>query len=790
MLGELSRKDMPVPPGFCLTIDAYKNHMREWNLAEELHPLLVRKEWTSASARAAAVFGESIAAGTLEALLSAYHCAPFRSVAVRSSATLEDLPDISFAGQQETTLHVSGDDTLIQALRRCWGSYWSVQALQYRHQHGVSHFSGAMGVLVQEMVNADFAGVLFTIDPTTHDHEHIVIQVARGLGHAVVSGNTTGDVYRVDRRSSLKTDHGDLSETKPLLADDLVSTLARMALRIESHLGLPQDIEFAVANGLVHVLQARPVTLPQVEPESMARALKLTALQRVTSDEADERYPFAPRPLDQLFFAAQIEATVYTLRLMGFAVSEQSERVAKETIWRDQYIAPQALPTWRLFHAAKLPMWALRRDWEEWWDTKHRAALLKMTAPVDLQHLTDRELLTRIDAFATAWRIALRERFPCLLGQVGEVLLAMLVTITVGPRRSKRMMADLKAGNQTETLKANAALWRVVESIRQSPDVAAAVREGDLVRLSRDTSGAAVMKEVEKFLEEFGHREGETWYLSSPTWGQDPTQLLLVASALAKGASPPGDGRDRYERACDELDHRLRHVSWIASRLHVLIERVRALERFRENSHWDLLRPLAALQAVAMECGRRLTDRGIILRETDVFYLTYPELVDWLNGSPPARDITLAHLRRRRVTYESVNARWQKRKSTQLLSHGQLKGQATSPGRTRGVARVILGKHEFHRLCPGEILVCHSTSPSWTPLFAIAAGVVTEIGGPLSHAAIVAREYSIPAVMGVRGATQLIADGTLLVVDGDTGRVWSHTIVEATERSLSAETAT
>jgi pyruvate,water dikinase len=192
---------------------------------------------------------------------------------------------------------------------------------------------------------------------------------------------------------------------------------------------------------------------------------------------------------------------------------------------------------------------------------------------------------------------------------------------------------------------------------------------------------------------------------------------------------------------------------------------------FRENSHLDLALPLDSLQALAAEWGRRLKERGILDNEDDVFDLTYDEVREWLTGPSPGLDAARELLVRRRATYRVVNKRWQEERFPAVVARKVLRGTGVSPGRAKARARIVMGEHQFHRLRPGEVMVCPHTSPSWTPLFTVASAVVAETGGAASHAAIVAREYGIPAVMAVAGATSLLQEGDEVTVDGSRGIV-------------------
>ena len=251
-------------------------------------------------------------------------------------------------------------------------------------------------------------------------------------------------------------------------------------------------------------------------------------------------------------------------------------------------------------------------------------------------------------------------------------------------------------------------------------------------------------------------------------------QVWRLLRSIAEVDEPPAafeqSGTD-HRRARHLVERRLRLIPGLRPCFRGLLQALRNLTAFREQSHFDLTRVLAALQEIAAEWGRRLAKRGVLSTTDDVYYLTHDEVRDWLLGdAPEANDVhrLLAH---RMATYQLANTRWQTDRYTEKTRGAALKGIPTSPGVVTGKARIIRGEHQFERLRPGEVLVCPYTTPAWTPLFTSAAAVVTETGGAASHAAIVAREYGIPAVMAVRGAVRALEDGVEILVDGDRGVV-------------------
>ncbi|WP_437321743.1 PEP/pyruvate-binding domain-containing protein [Sorangium sp. So ce385] len=823
-LGELLRLGLAVPPGFVVSAGAYAEQARAWGLAERLAAHLEARRWDDAASAAAELFeGGAMLPGLEGAVRDAYRELGAPPVAVRSSATAEDLADASFAGQHETYLDVVGEDALLAALRRCWASLWSPRALAYRAARGVDHLGVHIAVVVQRMVPAEFAGVLFTVDPVAQRADRMLLEVAPGLGEAVVSGHTTGDVYRLRRApfggaaangagkpngaaangagkpngaaangagepngaaangaDDLAIEDRDRREAgRPAPSDDLVIELGRLGLRLEAHFGCPQDVEFAIAGGSLHLLQSRPITtLGTAEIEPLPPPPQLNRLQRRMLEANDnDRFPVAPKPLDQWAFRMTLPALVRMVRFLGLDVDEDEERAWVDQLWRPIFIPPRVRPTLRLLRLPRKVAASLRYDAMAWWEGDGLKRLLEACAPVDLRALDDAALLRRADRIAETLTAVLGERFERSASQLAAVALRVPVTLAVGSKRAATVMSDLVSGVHTRTSDVNLALFHLARRAASAgPEVAGAIREGRPEALRASEAGRAMLAEVEAFLEEHGHRESAGLYLSAPTWRQDPAPLWGLLRGLLDAAEPPSEeaGLARYQAALEEVTRALRFVPGLADAFRRTVERLRSAIAFRERTHFDLVRSYSALQAIVAEIARRLVERGHLPSSDDVFYLTEAEVRAWLTGTAPPLDEVKRLVQRRRATYGVVNARWQ-RTAFEMGGGGapgdELRGVGASSGVVRGKARIVRDAGEFERLKAGEILVCRYTNPAWTPLFTLAAGVVTDTGGAVSHAAIVAREYGIPAVLGAAGATERITDGQEILVDGTEGRV-------------------
>jgi phosphohistidine swiveling domain-containing protein len=772
-LGDLIQLGMPVPHGFVVTTETYGAEAQRWALANTLSPLLAQEDWAGVRAAALAVirsrpFPESLRLTVLEA----YRHMGSPAVAVRSSATAEDLADASFAGQHDSYLNIRGEEALLEAIRRCWASLWSERAVFYRQQRSIEHFSVRMAVLVQQMVPAEAAGVIFTVDPIAHSSDQIYIEAAAGLGERVVSGAIATQVYLVDR-ATLREARSDGGDT--VLDAKLLTELCRLALEVEKHKGCPQDIEFAVAGGKLYVLQARPITsLNKAVPEPLPPLGEPSLIDRLIQPIAAERYVLAPRPLDNIIFTRVVGAVMYAIKQLGGKISPEDEAAFRSQIWRQAYRLPPVHLTAKFLFSQWKYLRLLRMEWQAWWASGPREQLRDECGNVDLAGLGDEQLFERTDRILAVWERVLNERFYVSSAINAKPWLDRIVALVVARRERAQVIADLMSGLRTPTSEVNDALWQLSRLARNDPDVQVAVCDLRPDRLPRTPQGEAFRNALSRFMETYGHREGAGYYLSTPTWRRDPMQVWRLLRSLVAVEVRPSDAdkvRKRYEAARARVERRLRFLPGIRTLFGWLVDRFRALDTFRETSHFDITQPLAALQEIAGEWSRRLQERGILRADDDVYYLTHKEVIAWLLGVPPAPSEVNNLVARRRATYEQANSRWQRERVASVPTSGKLTGVAASRGVARGRVRVIRSEKDFHLLRPGEVLVCPYSNPAWTPLFISAVAVVSDTGGAASHAAIVAREYGIPAVMAMPGATEVLQQGEEVVVDGDQGVV-------------------
>jgi len=770
-LGELVRAGLPVPDGFVVTTDAYSSVISP--------PDLKISELAAAGQGAAirtAVEAITMPTDIRTAIADAYARLGAGPVAVRSSATAEDLPEAAFAGQQDTYLNVVGEAAVIDAVRRCWASLWTDRAIAYRSRMKIDPDDVTIAVVVQRMINADFAGVMFTADPVSGDRETIMIDASTGLGEAVVSGLVSPDHYLLDDQGQIRSfQPGDLDRTQRL-RDAALAELTRLGVLVAKHFGRPQDIEWAYADDQIWLLQARPMTALPPPP------LKLNAAQRRLGSILLDYLPVRPYPIDMSTWIPYGPAGLMARVVGRFGFRDVFEDFLPEDENGivDRLVPRAPRPTFGVvlapWRAATL---AHRYDPRHWTDdarfsdfrarVHHLAAQDLKTMPWPWLKTMPRQALDSVSPIGD-----LRIDY---LPRTGLALLRLSLALRLLGRSAS--LADLIVA-RTRTTEANRALEALAAQAHEDPGLGDAVNNLDPRSLSAFPKFEA---EFNAYLAEFGHRETVTPVLvTPPTQSEAPETVLALIKVLA--AEPPRPPEDT-DRALQEL---LKHPLLRGRRQRAMIKRWvkagRAGMAFREDSHFYFLLPLPILRRSLLEMGRRLLGVSVLDKPEDVFHLRLEELeaID-----DPA---TLADPEGLRATVQRRSHRREELAGVRLIdptaifprgdNGGALvTGTPSSSGSATGPVTVIREPAEFSRLAAGDVLVCPYTNPAWTTLFQRAAAVVVDAGGPASHAAIVAREYGIPAVMGTAIGTSVLTDGQLVTVDGTTGRVTAADKVEA-----------
>jgi pyruvate,water dikinase len=727
-LGELLRAGERVPPGFVVTTDAH----------------------------AAAGADGSIPADVERAILAAYADLGRGPVAVRSSATAEDLPGAAFAGQQDTFLGVAGELALLDAVRKCWVSLWSQRAVAYRQRRAIDDAAVRMAVVVQRMVPAEVAGVAFTANPVTGARTEIVIDAGLGLGEAVVSGTVTADHLVVDR-AARATPPELTGPALTRLGASGVADLVAVAVRIEDHFGRPQDIEWAYADQTLWIVQARPMTALPPPP------LQLNRLERMQFGMMAELLPVRPYPLDMTTWVTRGHGRILVRmasELPGLKVDLAA--ILPEVGGVVDRLAPMRMrPTRRTPTALwRMTRLAWRFSTQNWTDDPRFAEFEREVArlrSVAVTALPWPGLIARVDEAFAALDGFIRLRID-YLPDVGVSLARLRLLLAIlGLTRS---YAGLTAGIRTRTGDANRALRALAALVDEPEAFEAALR---------------------RYADEYGHREVTSAFLvSAPTWGEDLGLIREAAHGLAAHSAPAPVERSPDTELAAVLARRRVRVLRAGPRIAAAAAAARSGIAFREDTHFHASRLLPIVRGVLLEAGERLARAGVLNDPGDVWHLRWSELTGV--ADPDQIPSAQRNLLRRMVAERS--ARREAYAGAPLVSpatlwvpatdaEALLSGQPASTGRATGPVRVVSGPEDFGRLQPGDVLVCPFTNPSWTPLFEVAVAAVVDTGSVGSHAAITAREYGIPAVMGTGNGTTVLVDGQRIEVDGARGLVRS-----------------
>ena len=848
-LGELIRAGHQVPDGYVVTTEGYRRVAGE--LAAGLAGLDDRE---SASKARATLTAASVPADLVAAIREAYQrLGDDVAVAVRSSATAEDLPYASFAGQQDTYLHVIGADRVVDAVRRCWASLWTDRAVAYRTANGIAHDQVELAVVVQRMVPASVAGVLFTANPVTGRRRQAVIDASPGLGESVVSGAVNPDRFTVDTRSGeilnrvlgdkrrlVRALPGGGTEAVDLpdgsatacLSDDQITRLAAVGARVEEHFDRPQDIEWAIdGEGALWLTQARPITtlfpLPAgapTDPDELRAYFSANVAQGMFR-------PFTPmgRAAFRLIAAgfAEVVGRPVADRRAGPPVLQEAAgrlfvditEVVRSRLGRE--LLPRVLDVMEARSAAMVR--ALFQDPRM--SVRHgRGQALRVLGPLAVRFGVPRQVArayARPDAVrryvagieerllaglvlpadanpAEHLRLAeliLFERMPRVIPSILPTLLAAMSTYVVAGKLQpdadpELRQAVLRAMPHNVTTEMDLRLWDLASAIRVDTEAAGEMLSTPVDELARRYGmgrlAGTTQRGLAEFLRLYGHRAVAEIDLGMPRWSEDPRHILGVLvnylrlddQRLAPDAQFARGAREARDAVTELTAQARRHGPIRGTLVGLGLRRSRELIGLRESPKFLLVTALTAAREHLIAVGEALAGRGALAAPDDVFFLDFAEAQAALAGHD-LRGVVAA----RRTEYErEVRRRTVPRvllsdgtepdtsPSGTDLPPGSLTGTAASSGTVTGPARVVLEPTGAH-LEPGEILVAPSTDPGWTPLFLTAGGLVMEMGGANSHGAMVAREYGIPAVVGVPDATTKIATGDTITVDGAAGTV-------------------
>ena len=826
-LAKLSRAGLPVPGGFHVTTEAYRHFVAENGLQPRIleatrGAVTAQPESLEAASRqitdlfAAARMPDEIAA----AIRLAYADLKNAPVAVRSSATAEDLPGASFAGQQETYLNIRGEKAVLEAVKRCWASLWTGRAIGYRLTNHIDQESVALAVVVQELVPAEAAGVLFTANPLNGRRNQIVINAAWGLGEAVVSGAVTPDTIAVDRFTgrvvqrtiaakkvmTVRTDTGTQEQPVPLsrqkkaaLSHTQVEELARLGGQIENLYGMPMDIEWAFASGRFAILQSRPITSLPEAPLDWTSPYPKALLMRASFAE------FVPGAVSPLFATLGVPAAEKAGQALMAEYMGQTGADSYPFAVVNGYVYIGMALSARMFGAMAVTLLRggiqrmLRTGPERWaaMSQKYHTLVDRWQAR-NLSALSPSELLAAAKELyacsAECYSVAQVSMIPTASGS--ELAFSRYYNAMV-KRKTDPDSSVFLLGFDSLPLRAEKSLFDLARWTKEQPGLAGFVLGTTTHELCGGLQGGTLppgappawsefRSHFAAHLAAFGHTAYDLDF-SKPVPADDPAPLVetLKAYLEGKGSDPYArqqSASEKRDQATEIILHRLDPLrrKWFLKTLRWAQE---AAPR-REDCISELGLSYPVLRKVFTELGWRFTAGGAIALADDIYWLELNEVeaLKALLEKGESLPSLAAQVEQRKIQWQrqdravvpsllpedSFVVRMSKRKPK---GNGQLKGFGASSGQVTARACVLRDPRDFTQMKPGDVIVAVTTTPAWTPLFAIASAVVTEIGGPLSHSSIVAREYGIPAVLAVENATQRIRSGQVITVDGNAGTV-------------------
>jgi rifampicin phosphotransferase len=875
-LARLIQARFRVPSGFVITTSAYQLFSSKFHLEEQIQEILGSssskdtQKLDLVSSKIRDLFSKVKVPNEISSeIRSAYQRLGEVPVAIRSSATLEDLPGLSFAGQQDTYLNICSLDEVLKAVVNCWSSLWTARALDYRNHNRLSNSNLSLAVVVQEMVESESSGVLFTANPLTGLRSEVVIDATFGLGEALVSGMVNPDHYVVDVSNNqisskvlgaksveiIGYTKGGTRQKKleramdQALPDEEILALAKMSKEVEGLYGFPQDIEWAWAKNQLFILQSRPITTLYPLPVGLPdKSLKVFFSFAAVQGMLDPVTPLGREALC-LFFATGAglfgiktspskQTILYSAgerlwvnftplirnsvgrQVIPFALNlvEPTIQQAVNQITDDprlqpgkkgvslharlqiahlliplagnvllNLLSPKARREAIVLHGEhlleKMESQSANISGDRWEKLAQRAVLLPDFAN---KHLP-KTLIRFVSVVATAmasWNFLNRlasKTSQNLKGNVGTPFQDLVMQVTRGMPYNPTTEMDLN-------------LWKMAKMIRHDPPSLQVFLNNNPSQLTekfqRGELPQIVIQPLSEFFQRYGGRGFGEIDLGRNRWAEDSTHVFEMLSSFLQiedetlapdivFAKSAKSAQSAINQLVDNL-RKTKHGWWKAIMMKFLAGRVRQLIGMRESPKFFAVRLMWIIHRDLVKSGHEFVEHGELDQPDDLFYLSFAEIQSFANQEKKNWSELISN---RRSAYQIETLRRQIPKL--MLSDGRayyeglksqdnlldtLHGSPVSPGVAEGKVRIVLNPIHAH-LKPGEILVCPGTDPSWTPLFLSASGLVMETGGMMTHGAVVAREYGIPAIVGVDQATHKLKTGMLIRIDGSQGTI-------------------
>ncbi|MFW5976611.1 MAG: phosphoenolpyruvate synthase [Bacillota bacterium] len=851
-LGKLVQSEINVPEGFCITTDVfedYTNKLNLWDRIDHLNSLKISdtEKIKNDSCRLRNVIQNLT---IKEEFKRKIHCYIERidinaTYAIRSSATMEDSPTTSFAGQHGSYLNIKGINNIIDKIKSCWSSLYSERAVSYRIKNNIDQTRVKMAVLIQKMVFPDKSGILFTADPVTNNRNIITIDAGFGLGEALVSGLITPDTYKVTNQNliisrnigkkklAIKPDPGGGTYKEKLneefrdaqvLNNKEIIELSRIGKKIESFYQNPQDIEWCIAENDIFITQTRPITslfpVPDTPDDNRYHVfVSLNHIQVMTEsikplgqslirilfpfgkDKQIETSQLLLPAGGRLYIDVTYLLSTWPLsKILPAALGIADKLIAdalKQVINQDKFKNNSSAKGMRLKMVTFLgPI--LIKTIKIMFLSDNNKALARVEKIVETKISEVKEKmnncqddLTKIKAIEETVSTILLDLFkqvlPFLLaGMISFKYLDKIINyknnkdedylvqkLASGLKGNITTRMGLEIGDLTDKLRQNEELIQILKD--KPPEIS--------LSEIKEKGNQEIAESIEKFFDKYGRRGISEIDISRKRYKEDPSPIVKsILNNIANYES--GEHRKKYKKLEEEAEQAARKIlnsidSSPINRIKSisvkrLIKNIRQLLPLREHPKYTLISCLDIYKDRILEIAENLQKKDIICENNDIFYLKFSEIREILRNNKNYKSLIESrkenHQRYQKLTPprvitgegEIIKGKYK------TDNKNQITGTPVSSGRVEGKARVVLDPEQAD-IEKGDILVVPFTDPGWTPLFVNAAGLVMEVGGLMTHGAVVAREYGLPAVVGVENATKLIQNGEKIKIDGDSG---------------------
>ncbi|SPF37821.1 probable pyruvate, water dikinase [Candidatus Desulfosporosinus infrequens] len=841
-LGEMTKAGFPVPQGFCVTTSAYQAFIQISNDMSNFFTDLDRID--ADCLNEIRLMGKqirshlesiSIPDDIQSAILEAWQrFGQNKAYAVRSSATAEDLPTASFAGQQETYLNVRGQEQLLESVRSCWASLFTDRAISYRAKNGFDHRLVFLSVVVQEMIFPDISGIMFTANPITGNRKVTSIDASFGLGEALVSGLVSADLYQVrdskiiekkisNKKLAIYAVPEGGTVTKDLLPeqqkvqalpDERIIELAELGRKIEGHYGSEQDIEWCFADERFYIVQSRPITslypIPSFSDNQLHVLISIGHIQMMTEEMKplgisifQTAIPIALEAGGRVFADITPMLSIKLLRkklpLALRHMDDQLGAALEEVV--DRYTSQfpsKRIPIRKITSFARPIIKIIIKNLFVN-DPEQGRTIVTNLVDKSVQSCRESMLETsdpmRIGAIKNDLRNVISSDLPKVVPYWVTSIFALnivkyLLQKWIGDSEKIHLLERSLPGNITSEL--GLVIGDLADIVRQSPELIGYLQtrtdDNFYDGLDDISGGYAFRQGMELFMRSYGMRCPGEIDISKPRWREMPTTLVSAIMSHVRTVAPR-EHRDKFRQGAMEAEEAAREIvaqvlknkgAFKARIIKRLIYVYRNLGGLREHHKYLVVQHFDIYRKVITDEAKMFIKTGVLSQETDIFYLTMDELNTVASGNLKQNVTPLMEERKKQLELNkklipprvmtSEGEIITGRRRTVKAPEGSLIGTPVSAGIVEGYARVVLHPEEA-KLNLGEIMIAPFTDPGWTPLFHSAKGLVMEIGGMMTHGAVIAREYGIPSVVGIDDATVIIKNGDYIRVNGTKGYV-------------------